>query len=194
MSKSALIIIDIQSGMYDGKRIAPIFEGEEKIERIKHLLKKARSKEIALIYIKHNGDQGHPLEKNTEGWRIHKQITPKKEESIIEKKYPDSFQGTQLLDALTDLSISNLYIVGNQTEYCIDTTCRSAFSKGFQVLLIEDCHSTWDSDVLSASQIINHHNETLRNGFVMTMNSKDVTFNEFEGPIINDKLNEQTES
>ncbi len=180
MSKSALLIIDVQSGMYNGKRIAPIFEGVEKMEKIRHVLEKARSKEIVLIYIKHNGDQGHPLEKGSEGWRIQKQVSPKEEELVIEKSYPDSFQDTQLLEVLTNLSVSNLYIIGNQTEYCIDSTCRSGFSKGFRVILIEDCHSTWDTNTLSAAQIIQHHNDTLRNGYVTGMNSEEISFDEFE--------------
>lgn len=180
MSRSALIIIDVQSGMYDGTRIAPIFQGVEKTQKIKLLIEKARSKGIVLIYIKHNGGVGHPLEKNTKSWEIHKQIIPNKGELVIEKKYPDSFQDTKLSETLADLSISSLYIVGNQTEYCIDTTCRSAFSKGFKVLLAEDCHSTWDTETLSANQIIQHHNEILRNGFVIGKHSDDITFDELE--------------
>lgn len=179
MSKSALVIIDVQSGMYDGIRIPPIFDGEEKRRKIKRLIEIARRKEIVLIYIQHNGEPGHPLEKDSQGWTIQDQILPHKGELIIEKQYPDSFQGTRLFEVLKSLSVSNLYIAGNQTEYCIDTTCRSAFSKGFQVLLVGDCHSTWDSNVLSATQIIRHHNETLGNGYVTCMNSTDISFDEF---------------
>ncbi len=166
--------------MYDGNQIPPIFEGKNKIEKIKHLIGKARNCEIVLIYIQHNGGPGHPLEKDSEGWKIHPQIIPLEEEFVIEKQYPDSFQGTKLLEVLTELSVSNLYVAGNQTEYCIDTTCRSAFSKGFNVILAEDCHSTWDSNLLSATQIIQHHNETLGNGYVTCMNSVDISFDEFQ--------------
>ncbi len=181
MNNSALIVIDAQAGMYNGNRIASIFEGEKKVQRIKSLIDKARSKGINVIYVQHDGSKGHPLEKGTEGWMIHREISPLEGESVITKKFPDSFQDTQLLEVLADLSVTNLYIVGNQTEYCIDTTCRSAFSKGFQILLVEDCHSTWDTGILSAAQIIQHHNETLGNGYVRVKNSEDITFDEFEG-------------
>jgi len=180
MSKSALIIIDAQSGMYNGEKIVPIFEGEQKIRKIKHLIEKARSRGIILIYIQHDGDKGHPLEKGTRGWMIHSQILPIKGDLVIQKRHPDSFLHTQLQEVLADLFVTNLYIAGNQTEYCIDTTCKSAFSKGFQVLLIEDCHSTWDTDILSATQIIKHHNETLKNGYVTLKNSEKISFDEFE--------------
>ncbi|WP_082592945.1 isochorismatase family protein [Paenibacillus sp. Soil766] len=46
---------------------------------------------------------------------------------------------------------------GVQTEYCIDTTVKTAFSNGFRVELASYCHSTYDSDELTAEQIISHH-------------------------------------
>lgn len=42
--------------------------------------------------------------------------------------------------------IGNLVIAGNQTEYCIDTTCRHAASLGYNVTLVRDAHRTWDSN------------------------------------------------
>ena len=45
---------------------------------------------------------------------------------------------------------------------CIDTTVRSAVTHGYKVILIQDAHSTIDSEVLKASQIIAHHNDILR--------------------------------
>lgn len=45
---------------------------------------------------------------------------------------------------------------------CIDTTVRSAFSHRYEVFLIEDAHSTMDSEILKAPQIIAHHNDTLQ--------------------------------
>jgi nicotinamidase-related amidase len=45
---------------------------------------------------------------------------------------------------------------------CIDTTVRSAVSHDYKVTLIRDAHSTIDSDVLTASQIIAHYNDVLQ--------------------------------
>lgn len=46
------------------------------------------------------------------------------------------------------------------TEFCIDTTCRSAVSRGFDVHLISDGHSTVDG-LIPADTIVAHHNATL---------------------------------
>ncbi len=61
---------------------------------------------------------------------------------------------------------NRLIVVGAQSEVCVDTTCRRAFSLGFDVVLPADGHSTWDNDVLTASQIIAHTNRTLAQWFV----------------------------
>ncbi len=52
-------------------------------------------------------------------------------------------------------------MVGAQSNYCVDTTSRRAVSVGYDVTLVSDAHTTEDSDVLTAEQIIAHHNSTL---------------------------------
>jgi nicotinamidase-related amidase len=47
------------------------------------------------------------------------------------------------------------------TEYCVDTTCRRATSLGYDVTLAGDAHLTRDNGVLTAANIIAHHNFVL---------------------------------
>jgi nicotinamidase-related amidase len=54
-----------------------------------------------------------------------------------------------------------LVIAGCKTQFCIDTTVRAATSRGYDVTLVADAHTTTDSDALTARQIIAHHNATL---------------------------------
>ena len=98
------------------------------------------------------------------GWEIQQKLLVSENDQIIQKTTPDAFHKTQLSNVLFELNGEHLIILGLQTEYCIDTTIRRAFSLGFKVTLVADCHSTWDSDILSAFLIINHHNQVL-NGF-----------------------------
>jgi nicotinamidase-related amidase len=117
------------------------------------------------------GSEGDPDEPDTPGWCIHPDIAPLDNDIIIQKTTPDSFYKTNLQEKLDSLSITHLYIVGLQTEYCIDTTVRRAFSCDFKVILIEDAHSTWDSLDLKAIQIIEHHNRVLGDWFAEIQNS-----------------------
>ncbi|WP_373231367.1 cysteine hydrolase family protein [Cohnella sp.] len=159
-TQKALLIVDVQSGMFD--ETPPIYQGEVLIEKIKKLIMNARQEDFQIIYIQHNEKPGESLETGTPGWEIHPDISPKDEDIIIQKFTPDSFFNTSLHQQLQDKGISELIIVGIQTEICIDTTCRRAFSLGYTVTLISDAHSTWDTNTLKAKQIIEHHNNVLR--------------------------------
>ena len=54
--------------------------------------------------------------------------------------------------------IDHVIISGMQTQYCVDTTTRRAFSEGYKVTLVSDAHSTFDTEVLRAEDIVKHHN------------------------------------
>lgn len=51
--------------------------------------------------------------------------------------------------------------MGCKTQHCIDSAVRTATISGLDVTLVGDGHSTNDTDVLIAEQIITHHNRTL---------------------------------
>jgi nicotinamidase-related amidase len=95
---------------------------------------------------------------------------------VIHKSTPDAFHETPLQHELAARRIKHLVVAGLQTEYCIDTTCRRAFSLGYHITLVEDAHSTWDSLPLTAQQIINHHNHVLGGEFTTTKKEREVAF------------------
>jgi nicotinamidase-related amidase len=140
------------------------------------LVRKARSAKIPIIFVQHRGGEGDPDEYGTEGWEIHPSIKPASEDVIVHKKTPDAFLETDLDQELRDRGIDGLVVAGLQTEYCIDTTCRRAYSLGYDVVLIGDAHSTWDSSILSAQEVIKHHNNVLGGWFVELQNEADVEF------------------
>ena len=100
---------------------------------------------------------------------------------VVQKRHPDSFQGTTLRQELASRTIERLVITGIQTEYCVDTTCRRAYSLGYDVTLVKDAHSTWDSDHLTASQVIAHHNDVLGGWFAALKEASEVEFSSVKG-------------
>ncbi|MDR4902259.1 cysteine hydrolase family protein [Bacillus mycoides] len=154
--KKALIVIDVQVGMYTAGM--PVHNGEKFLETLQNLIEECRSNSIPIIYVQHNGPKNHPLEKGTAGWQVHAAIAPQDGDSIVEKKTPDSFHKTNLNELLQEKGIEHVIISGMQTEYCVDTTTRRAFSEGYKVTLVSDAHSTFDTDVLRAEDIVKHHN------------------------------------
>jgi len=115
---------------------------------------------------KNNGRSGDPDEYGSAGWKMHPSIAPIEGDVLIQKKTPDAFHETNLRNELESREIRKLVVAGLQTEYCVDTTCRRAFSLGYEVTLVKDAHSTWGTSTLSAEQIIEHHNNVLSGFFV----------------------------
>jgi nicotinamidase-related amidase len=158
-SKTALLIIDVQLGMFEEN--TPVHNATELLTKLAALITRARAEQVPVIYVQHNGPEGDSIAPNTTGWPIHPAIAPAEGELIVHKWHPDSFQDTPLQEELEKRGIKQLVIAGIQTEFCVDTTCRRAYSLGYDVTLVKDAHSTWYTDQLHTAQIIAHHNQVL---------------------------------
>jgi len=174
MSDTSLIIIDMQLGNFLEPN--PVYEGSKLLLKVESLIIKARSAQIPIMHIQHKGGSGDPDEYGTQGYEIHPSIKPVKGDVLVQKQTPDAFHGTNLKHELDIRGIKKLVITGLQTEYCVDTTCRRSYSLGYDVVLVKDAHSTWDSGDLSAQQIIDHHNNVLGGWFVTLKNEADIYF------------------
>jgi nicotinamidase-related amidase len=157
-SRSALLIIDVQAGLVE---LMPAEIRDSVLPRIQALLSRARACGTPVVFIQHEGPTGHPLETHTKGWEIHPSIKPLATESVVRKRESDSFFETTLQQELEKRGTTRLIIAGGMTEYCIDTTCRRATSMGYDVTLASDAHLTRDNGVLTAANIIAHHNFVL---------------------------------
>ncbi|WP_033543621.1 cysteine hydrolase family protein [Planococcus sp. CAU13] len=158
--KKALMVIDVQNGMFQEGNV--VYNWDKLLKNLKSLIGQARSAGTPIFYIQHNAQVGKPLEFGAKGWEIHPEIAPETQDIIVQKTTPDSFLNTSLNEELKKQGIEHLVVGGIQTEACVDTTCRRAFSMDYKVTLASDTHSTWDTDELTAQQIINHHNGVLR--------------------------------
>lgn len=173
MKKTALLVIDVQNAMFDESN--PIYKGEQLLRNIQNLINKARTANAAVFFVQHNDEE---FVTGTPSWEIHSSISPIEGELVIQKNTPDSFHETELHEKLKAEQIQNLIIVGNQTEYCVDTTSRRAFSLGYNVTLVKDAHGTWDTNTLSAKQIIDHHNQLMGNAFATLKETKEIQFSD----------------
>ena len=136
------------------------------------------------IYVQHHNLNGFPQYGSTE-WELIPQIAPKIEDIIIHKRTPDIFLDTnlhqQLLDTnlhqqLEEQKVERVVIGGIQSADCVDTSCRRAFSLGYDVVLIKDGHTTFDNQNLKAEQIIAHHNQIIENWFGKVIESDRIDF------------------
>ena len=68
---------------------------------------------------------------------------PEDGELVVRKPRYDAFLRTSLEDDLRTRGIDTLAIAGVITNCCVDTSARSAFMRGFDVLVLEDCVGTF---------------------------------------------------
>jgi nicotinamidase-related amidase len=152
-TKSALTIIDVQVGV-----VSAAFNREKVINNIKILLAKARATGTPVIWVQHSDEQ-MPI--GSDAWQYVPELARRESEPLIHKRYGDSFEGTDLESALAAASVSHLVVVGAQTDACIRSTIHGAFTRGYDVTLVSDAHTTEDATEWGAPPpdvIIKHTN------------------------------------
>jgi nicotinamidase-related amidase len=137
----------------------PLYRGSALLMRIQRLIFMAREARTPVIYLQHNDPR--LFVPGSAAWQIHSALAPARGEIVIQKRSADGFYNTTLHGDLMARSINHLIVVGCRSEYGIDSTVRRALSLDYNITLISDGHTTADSDLMSASMIIAHHNLVL---------------------------------
>ena len=159
--KTALLVIDTQQSLLD---MQP-YRAEEMLTVIGQLLATARAHGRTVIYVRHGDENDPQLKPGSPGWQIAARIAPQPGERIIDKQYSSAFKGTDLLDYLHQNNIRRLIVVGMMTEYCIESTVRTANYLDFDVVLPEGGNSTLANGNWSAQEVYEHHSGIMRGRF-----------------------------
>lgn len=170
MDGIAVLVVDVQEtavarGPYRGGVV---------LENIAELIAASRRAGVEVIYVQHEEPEGE-FAPGSKGWEIHAAIGPDAHEKVVRKRFNSAFRETDLQSHLEERGISTLILVGMQTEYCIDTTCRVAFENGFAVIIPEMTNTTFDNGELTARQIYNFHNERIFDGRFAALRSMSET-------------------
>ncbi|ANF94659.1 amidase [Paenibacillus bovis] len=174
--KQALIIIDMQEIFFMGEENA-LYRRDALITHVEQWIEKARQKQVPIVFIQHTSyTAGEELYVDTPEWQICSRLSRTADDTVIRKTRWDAFYNTELLEWLDQHRIEQLIFAGAQTEFCMDTTIRAAYSLGYQANIVAaDSHSTLDSNELTAQQIIQHH-EHIWNGRFANLQSIDTAF------------------
>jgi nicotinamidase-related amidase len=157
--KRALVIIDVQEGIFAGHQAAS--DWPERLGTINQLISTARKHALPVIFVQHQAAQGHRLHPSQPGFMLHSALNREAVDCVVVKTECDSFFQTDLSSVLEQAGVTELIICGCWSNYCIDTTCRQALSRGYSVQLASDAHACANSENLQANQIIEYHNEIL---------------------------------
>ena len=143
--KTALLLVDIQNDYFPGGKmeLAGSIEAGQKAAQVLALFRKMR---LPIFHVQHLAvNPGATFFiPGTAGAEIYRCVAPQPAEHVIEKKFPNSFRNTVLLEKLREQKIERLAVAGMMTHMCIDTTVRAAFDLGFTNILLHDACATRD--------------------------------------------------
>ncbi len=156
--KSALLVIDVQRGLFD-KEPRP-YEADAVVDRINSLTARARAAGIPVVFVQHERQTG-TLAFGSDSWQLARRLVVEQNDTKLRKTTPDSFLRTELGSLLERWGTEQVVICGYASEFCVDTTTRRAAALGYPVVLVADAHTTHDKSHATALQIRTHHNVTL---------------------------------
>jgi nicotinamidase-related amidase len=153
----ALLVIDMQD--------AAISQGRQHdldgvIDRINTLSAAVRAMSGTVIYVLHDGVPGDPWEPTSAGWQISSRMMRGPRDRVVRKCTNDAFHETELDTLLKQLEPAHVLVCGWATDFCVDSSVRSAVVRGHHVVVVADGHTCDDRAHLAASAIIAHHNAT----------------------------------
>lgn len=135
-NNTALMVIDVQNGV-----VANAYNREGVVANIVTLVDRARAAQVPVIWVQHCSDE---LEPGTAGWEFVTELKRHEDEPLVQKRFGDSFEGTELEDLLSARQVGRLVVTGAQTDACIRSTIHGAFTRGYDVALVGDAHTTED--------------------------------------------------
>jgi nicotinamidase-related amidase len=151
----ALLIIDMQCVSFTPA--TPRYDAENVIKRINTLSEIFRENGDTVIFIQHDGSKENYCLPGTEEWKILPELNRLPEDVVIAKLANDSFYRTNLHQFLQDKHIDELVITGCATDFCVDSTVKSALTHDYNLTIIADAHTTADRPHLPAPKIIEHY-------------------------------------
>ncbi|MBO3093582.1 isochorismatase family protein [Cellulomonas dongxiuzhuiae] len=151
--RSALLVIDVQTGVLVGAH-----DRDGVLGRIGVLLERARGDGTEVVWVQHSSDQ---LPVESEPWQIVSELTVRDGEPVVHKRYGDAFEATDLEDVLAARGIGRLVVAGAQTDACVRSTLHGALTRGYDVTLVSDAHTTEDLSAWGApspAEVVAHTN------------------------------------
>lgn len=159
--RTALLVIDLQRGAFDGVRCPVIAEPGRLMDNAVALVDAARAGGAAVVYIQHDDEAGAPFEPDTVHWRLHERFAPRDGEPCIRKRESSAFDGTGLHKHLSSLGVTDLVTCGLQSEFCVWNTSKGGLALGYAVAVAGDGHGTWPYQGRAAAEISAEINERL---------------------------------
>ncbi|MEJ5230539.1 isochorismatase family cysteine hydrolase [Pseudothermotoga sp. U03pept] len=146
VDRVALLVIDAQRYFCDPQSEAYLHGVENALQKVNSLLKVFEERSLPIFCTVHKGNSDAMKRwwgNSVEGKQIQLSIKPVQAQVIYKDSY-DAFHMTELEESLKKKQVNQLVVCGVMTHLCVETTVRSAFVKGYELIVVED--ACWDKD------------------------------------------------
>lgn len=194
--KTALVLIEFQNDfttpggvLHDA--VKGVMSKTDMMAKTKKVLDKARSSGVTVMHAPisfaegYNEISSHPygilkgvvdgkaFVKGQWGAKISEELAPQKDDIVVEgKRGLDTFASTNLDFMLRSKGIETVVLGGFLTNCCVESTMRSAYENGYEVITLTDCVAATSEE---------EHDNALKYDFPMF--SKPMTADAFIGQI-----------
>ena len=152
-----LLVVDIQKGITDSR----LYAFDTFIDRTARLIGAARENGVEVIYVQHDDGPGTGFSAGDRDFEIADPVKPEAGEKVFTKTINSCFGNKAFTEYMAAQEDKRLMIIGLQTNYCIDATVKSAFERGYQVIIPEGTNSTFDNDYMTGETTYRYYNENM---------------------------------
>ena len=150
-----LLVVDMQKGLVTDD----LYAFDTFMERVVRIIDAARKQHTEVIYVQHDAGPGSGMSAGDSDFEIADQVQPEPGEIVFVKTINSCFGNKDFREYMELQEDKRLMIVGLQTNYCIDCTVKSAFERGFEVIIPEGTNSTFDNDYMTGETTCRYYNE-----------------------------------
>ncbi|MFJ2090614.1 cysteine hydrolase family protein [Streptomyces sp. NPDC087901] len=140
LADSTLVLVDYQNTYTTG--VMELDGWQSALDAAARLLADARRAGATVIHVINDGGEGTPYDIRAEIGRIHPSVAPADGETVVVKRAPDAFFGTDLGEHVEAAGRNDLVIAGFMTHMCVAFTAQGAFLRGNRPTVVADACAT----------------------------------------------------
>ena len=156
-----LLVVDMQKALTEDEEL---YDAEAFMDRNIRLIDAARKNNVEVIFVQHDAGEGSGFSAGDEDFEIDPRVAPKEGEKVFVKTINSCFGNKEFKAYMEQQEDKRLMVIGLQTNYCIDATVKSAFERGFDVIVPEGTNSTFDNDYMTGETTVAYYNEDVWDG------------------------------
>jgi nicotinamidase-related amidase len=146
VSGEVLLVVDTQRGAFEGEWAMP--QGDALVAACQRAIAWARRRGTRVVWVQHH-EVGGPM--SGAGFEIDPRLAPRPDEPRILKTEPNALSNTALAPLLQ--GAARVWVVGLQSDCCVQATALAAHQAGWPVTVVADAHHTWPNAGRSAETV-----------------------------------------